>query len=58
VGQSGSGPTAWALYPSLADAESAAEAVRAAVDDGRVATLGDEAPSIIATTLASSREGS
>jgi 4-diphosphocytidyl-2-C-methyl-D-erythritol kinase len=58
VGQSGSGPTAWALYPSLGEADAAAEAVRAALDDGAVASPGGQAPSIIATTLASTREGS
>ena len=51
VGQSGSGPTAWALYPSLGEAAAAAELVRGAVDDGTV-TFPGGAPSIIATTLA------
>ena len=56
VGQSGSGPTAWALYPSLAEAAQAAEVVRAAVADGSVAIPGPGVPSIIATTIASTKE--
>ena len=51
IGQSGSGPTAWALYPSPEDAADGAELVRAAVRDGTV-TFPGGAPSIIATTLA------
>jgi 4-diphosphocytidyl-2-C-methyl-D-erythritol kinase len=51
VGLSGSGPTLWTLYPSLADAEAAATAVRDAVDAGAVPTIGDVAPAINATTL-------
>ena len=56
IGQSGSGPTAWALYPSLVEAAAAAEAVRAAVRDETIAIPGG-VPSIIATTLASMKEG-
>lgn len=56
VGQSGSGPTAWALYPSLAEAATAAEEVRTAVREGRFALPGGGTPTIIATTLASTRE--
>ncbi|HEX7474165.1 MAG TPA: hypothetical protein VF323_13860, partial [Candidatus Limnocylindrales bacterium] len=56
VGQSGSGPTAWALYPSLAEAALAAEAVRAAIRDGTVGIPGVGQPSIIATTIASTKE--
>jgi 4-diphosphocytidyl-2C-methyl-D-erythritol kinase len=51
IGQSGSGPTAWALYPSPQEAADGAELVRAAVREGTV-TLPGGAPSIIATTLA------
>jgi 4-diphosphocytidyl-2-C-methyl-D-erythritol kinase len=51
IGQSGSGPTAWALYPSLAEAVMAADVVRAAVGNGTLAFPGG-APSVIATTLA------
>lgn len=56
VGLSGSGPTLWTLYPSRTEADAAAERVRQAVADGTVATLGDTPPSIIATTIASSKE--
>ena len=51
VGQSGSGPTLWVLYPSLADAESAAATVRAAVADGSLQVPGDGEPFIAATTI-------
>ncbi len=51
VGLSGSGPTLWALYPSLDDAELAAASVRAAVATGFVAAPGDGAPFVAATTF-------
>jgi 4-diphosphocytidyl-2-C-methyl-D-erythritol kinase len=51
VGLSGSGPTLWALYPSLDDAELAAAAVRAAVATGFVTAPGDGAPFVAATTF-------
>ncbi len=51
VGLSGSGPTVWALYPSLEDAETAAGAVRSAVDAGDLPAIGDTPPAINATTL-------
>jgi 4-diphosphocytidyl-2-C-methyl-D-erythritol kinase len=51
VGQSGSGPTLWVLYPSLADAESAAATVRAAVADGSLHVPGYGEPFIAATTI-------
>jgi 4-diphosphocytidyl-2-C-methyl-D-erythritol kinase len=51
IGQAGSGPTAWALYPSSQEAAAGAELVRAAVRDGTV-TFPGGAPFIIATTLA------
>jgi 4-diphosphocytidyl-2-C-methyl-D-erythritol kinase len=54
IGLSGSGPTLWALYPSLADAQAAAAVVEAAVGDGAVPPLGDGPPSIIATTIRTS----
>jgi 4-diphosphocytidyl-2-C-methyl-D-erythritol kinase len=53
VGQSGSGPTLWALYPSLEAATSAATELLAAVDDGRVPPIGDGRPAIAATTILS-----
>ena len=51
IGLSGSGPTLWALYPSLEDAELAAGAVRAAVGTGFITVPGDGAPFIAATTF-------
>ena len=50
IGLSGSGPTFWTLYPSVADAEQAAATVRTAVDAGTVPTIGGTPPAIIATT--------
>lgn len=51
IGLSGSGPTLWALYPSLDDAELAAASVRAAVSTGYVASPGDGPPFVAATTF-------
>ena len=48
---SGSGPTLWALYPSLDDAELAAASVRAAVATGFIASPGEDAPFVAATTF-------
>jgi 4-diphosphocytidyl-2-C-methyl-D-erythritol kinase len=56
VGLSGSGPTLWTFYPSLADAEAAAGTVREAVEAGAVPTIGDGPPTIIATTIPSPQE--
>ncbi|MHB8458785.1 MAG: 4-(cytidine 5'-diphospho)-2-C-methyl-D-erythritol kinase [Candidatus Limnocylindrales bacterium] len=53
VGQSGSGPTLWALYPSWNAADAAAEDVRAAISDGRLPLAGDGPPTVIATALGS-----
>lgn len=44
VGQSGSGPTLWVLYPSVEDAAAAADAVRDALSDGRIVAPGDAPP--------------
>jgi len=52
IGQSGSGPTLWALYPSGEAAGEAAADVRAALSDGRLTIPGDGLPSILATTIA------
>lgn len=49
IGQSGSGPTLWALYASLDEAAGAAEAVRAALADDRLP--GGGSPSVVATTF-------
>ncbi len=51
IGLSGSGPTLWALYPSLDDAELAAASVQAAVGTGFVAAPGDGPPFVAATTF-------
>jgi 4-diphosphocytidyl-2-C-methyl-D-erythritol kinase len=51
IGLSGSGPTLWALYPSLDDAELGAASVRAAVATGFIASPGDDAPFVTATTF-------
>lgn len=52
VGQSGSGPSLWALYPSREAADAAAETVRAAIADGRLIAPGGAAPSVIVTGIA------
>ena len=49
VGQAGSGPTQWVLYPSLEDAADAAAHIRDAHAAGRLPPLGDAPPSVIAT---------
>jgi 4-diphosphocytidyl-2-C-methyl-D-erythritol kinase len=51
IGQSGSGPTLWALYDSEADAEAAAEIVRSAVHDGRLTVPGSSGPFVFATSI-------
>ncbi len=56
VGMSGSGPTLWTLYPSLAEAQVAAGIVEAAVAAGTIPTIGDGPPSIIATTIHTGHE--
>ena len=52
VGQSGSGPTLWVLYPSADDAEAAAGRVQAALAAGTLVAPGDGPPAVIATRLA------
>jgi 4-diphosphocytidyl-2-C-methyl-D-erythritol kinase len=56
VGMTGSGPTLWTLYPSLSEAQAAAEVVEAAVAAGTVPSIGDGPPSIIATTIHTGHE--
>jgi 4-diphosphocytidyl-2-C-methyl-D-erythritol kinase len=51
IGLSGSGPTLWALYPSEGDAAAAAELVRMALGDGRLAAPGSGDPFVTATTI-------
>ncbi len=52
IGQSGSGPTLWALYPSLADASAAAADLSEAVESGALVIPGEGEPFIHATTFA------
>jgi 4-diphosphocytidyl-2-C-methyl-D-erythritol kinase len=52
VGQSGSGPTLWVLYPSLHDARKAARLVRSAMLDGRLPAVGSGEAFLAATSLA------
>ena len=54
IGLSGSGPTVWAIYPSLAEAAAAATMVEAAVADGSLDVPGDGPPFVAATTVAGS----
>src|SRR4051812_21944893 len=56
VGLSGSGPTLWALYPSLDDAELAAASVRSAGETGVIPRLGDRPPFVAATTFLTTTE--
>jgi 4-diphosphocytidyl-2-C-methyl-D-erythritol kinase len=51
IGLSGSGPTLWALYPSVDDADLAAAAVRAAVGTGFIRAPGSDPPFVVATTF-------
>ena len=55
IGLSGSGPTLWALYPSLDDAEEAASAVRSAIASDTLPTPGDGSPFVAATTIQATR---
>lgn len=50
IGQSGSGPTLWALYPSLESAAAGADIVRAALRAGRLESPGGP-PAVVATTF-------
>ena len=53
IGLSGSGPTLWVLYPSLAEAQAAELLVRAAIGGGTLAAPGDGPPFVCATTIVS-----
>ncbi|MGD0018207.1 MAG: 4-(cytidine 5'-diphospho)-2-C-methyl-D-erythritol kinase [Candidatus Limnocylindrales bacterium] len=56
VGQSGSGPSAWALYPSLPTARKAARFLRLAIREGSLPPIGDGEPFVaVSTMLASGR---
>jgi 4-diphosphocytidyl-2-C-methyl-D-erythritol kinase len=52
VGQTGSGPTLWALFASVREAAAAVDVVDAAIDDGRLEPPGSGRPLVVATTLA------
>ncbi len=51
VGQSGSGPTQWVLYPSLPEAVAAAGSVQAALAAGTIEAPGNGPPFVTATTI-------
>jgi 4-diphosphocytidyl-2C-methyl-D-erythritol kinase len=51
IGLSGSGPTLWALYPSMESATEAAAAVTRALDDGSIVAPGDGPPFVTATSI-------
>ncbi|HEY3333825.1 MAG TPA: hypothetical protein VGK16_01215 [Candidatus Limnocylindrales bacterium] len=51
VGLSGSGPSHWALYPSLDEAAAAAETLRAAVTTGELPLPGGRPPFVAATRI-------
>jgi 4-diphosphocytidyl-2-C-methyl-D-erythritol kinase len=53
VGLSGSGPTLWALYPSLDGAEAAAAKVRGELATGTLDAPGSAPPFVAATTIVS-----
>lgn len=55
IGLSGSGPTLWALYPSLGEAESAAAAVEEAFAAATLTAPGDARPFVAATTIQPNR---
>jgi 4-diphosphocytidyl-2C-methyl-D-erythritol kinase len=55
IGLSGSGPTLWALYPSLEEASAAADVVRRAIAAGDLAIPGDGDPFVTATTIETGR---
>ena len=51
VGQSGSGPTCWALYPSLVAARKAAQVVEQAAADGTLPPIGHGPPFVAVATI-------
>lgn len=51
VGLSGSGPTHWALYPSIDEAAAAGDGVRAAFAEGRLPTPGGHEPFVVAARI-------
>ena len=57
VGQSGSGPTLWAVYPSLAEADAAAAQCRDRIASGDLPSVGGGAPWVEATAIRASQGG-
>jgi len=57
VGQSGSGPTLWSLYPTLGEARKAARLVRLAVVDGTLPPTGTGEPLVAAASIAGRHTG-
>jgi 4-diphosphocytidyl-2-C-methyl-D-erythritol kinase len=55
IGLSGSGPTVWALYPSIEAAQDAARTVTSALDEEALAAPGEGAPFVTATIIDSSQ---
>ena len=51
IGMSGSGPTLWALYPSIVQAEQAAGVVDEAIERGLIGPPGESRPFITATAI-------
>jgi 4-diphosphocytidyl-2-C-methyl-D-erythritol kinase len=58
IGLSGSGPTLWALYPSIDSAIDAAATVSRAFGDGSLGAPGEGPPFVTATIIASAQERS
>jgi 4-diphosphocytidyl-2-C-methyl-D-erythritol kinase len=56
IGLSGSGPTLWALYPSVSAAEAGATTVGLALDAGTLTAPGTDRPFVAATTILASTE--
>lgn len=57
VGLSGSGPTHWALYPSLDAARAASDALQGQLMAGRIAVPGDAPPAIHAVSILAAHGG-
>jgi 4-diphosphocytidyl-2C-methyl-D-erythritol kinase len=56
VGLSGSGPTLWSLYASEGEAGDAADAISAALAEGRLTAPGDAPPFVHATHIHSEHQ--
>lgn len=55
IGLSGSGPTLWALYPSIETATEGAGAVTRSLDDGSIVAPGDGPPFVTSTSIDSAQ---